>query len=75
MTSKGPCRIVWLCATEDTADICYRHYHNCYMGAGHESDCDSAGGPAHTSANRVGDLMLSVVSAYRAMDRLGWKRR
>ena len=73
MASRGSCKRVWLCSTEDKADICYRHYHNCWMAAGHVGDCDSASGPGHDSAHRVGNVVNSVTDAYREMHRVGWE--
>ena len=75
MTSRGTCKSVWLCATQDRTELCYRHYHTCWMTAGHEGDCDSANGIAHTSADRVGDMLTSIPEAYRRMEALGWKAK
>lgn len=73
MASKGSCKRVWLCATEDPTDICYRHYHNCYRGAEHPGECESTSGPGHHSGNRTGHIVASVPDAYRQMRDLGWK--
>lgn len=74
MGRRKPCGKVWLCATQNPADLCYRHYHGtCFLAAGHAGDCDTGSGPGHTSANRVGDIMDSVPAAYEAMRRIGWK--
>lgn len=73
MVSKGSCKRVWLCATDDPGDSCYRHYHNCYQGAGHTGPCDSGSGPGHHSDNRIGDMVTSVPDAYRQMRELGWR--
>lgn len=70
--SKGPCPLVWACATTDTLMICYGHYHTCSGGAGHSGDCQSGTGPDHTSALRHGDIVTSVTDVYAILrDRSG----
>lgn len=73
MASRGPCRRVWLCATEDKTDICYRHYHTCNRGEGHTPHCECGSGLGHDSAHRVGEIMGSVTDAYAEMVRIGWR--
>lgn len=70
---RGPCRRVWLCATEDQGDICYHHYHTCHLTDRHVIPCQSGSGPWHNSNNRVGEVVTSIVAVYDAMRALGWK--
>lgn len=73
MASKGTCKRVWLCATQEPTDICYRHYHTCYGSPNHAGECYSGSGIAHHSGNRVGNIVTSIPDAYRQMSALGWK--
>lgn len=73
MASRGSCRRVWLCATDDKTDLCFEHYHTCWRANGHIGECDSASGPGHHAGNRIGDVVNSVVEAYAQMRQLGWK--
>jgi hypothetical protein len=72
MTSKGSCQRVWLCEQKPT-DICYRHYHNCYLADGHPGDRHFCGTDGHDSDRRTGDIVTGVQDAYRQMSALGWK--
>lgn len=73
MASKGSCKRIWLCGTQEPTDRCYRHYHNCYLSADHAGDCDNASGPGHSSADRVGYMVTNTTDAYRQMTARGWK--
>jgi hypothetical protein len=73
MANRKPCQRVWLCATQDRSDLCYRHYHNCYRAFGHPGECQSGSGPEHHSGSRVGDVLGSIGAAYAAMEALGWR--
>lgn len=72
--SKGSCPKVWACATRNTLDICYGHYHTCYQAAGHAGDCTSGSGEEHTSALRYGDIVESVTAVYEQLATLGTNR-
>lgn len=73
VTRTFRCLHVWLCATEDPTDTCYRHYHNCWLIKGHAGRCHSTSGAEHHSGNRVGDIVTSISDAYAQMKALGWK--
>lgn len=74
MRTVRSCPKVWLCDTSDKRDICYRHYHTCSRTEGHAGACACGSGPEHTSEHRLGEVLLSVSDAYRAMAAMGWER-